>query len=433
MLGSIRLQRSAIRFVGIVLAGALLLTASCGYKAPSSSSSSSTSHLTDRVFVSQSVSVPSSSAFPGGVAPGLFIVDGSKDVQARSFIGTQNNAGTLVLAPNKSVTLVMSAVDNSVALVNNAGETTSGQIVLPGPAENLSISPTATFAFAPVPNAPLLGQAPGALYVITLSTGSLASTVPIPGARFVSQSHNGNRLLVFSENSDSVTVVDSSNIGTSVPPSSVIGGFDRPVAAFFSTDDSTAYVLNCGAECGGTAASVQKLDLGTETLSGSAIPVDAATTGLLSGNTLYVAGTPAASSANSCAGQTTAATVCGRLSIVDLNAGAATASYGITDGYHDRIDLSDNGQLFVGAKRCTTINTSSEVRGCLSVFNTLSPGVVFPPKAGDVTGLQAIPGRNRVYVAQGGELWIYDTVTDQLVTNQIDLSGNVVDVKLVDF
>jgi len=38
-----------------------------------------------------------------------------------------------------------------------------------------------------------------------------------------------------------------------------------------------------------------------------------------------------------------------------------------------------------------------------------------------------------VYLAQGGELQIYDTTTDKLQTIQIDVSGEVIDVKTVDF
>ena len=69
--------------------------------------------------------------------------------------------------------------------------------------------------------------------------------------------------------------------------------------AIFSDDDSTAYILNCGPECGGTTASVTLLDVNSN-LVGPTIPVDAATFGLLSGNTLYVAGTKPG--ANTCAG-----------------------------------------------------------------------------------------------------------------------------------
>ncbi|PYX92216.1 MAG: hypothetical protein DMG71_18520, partial [Acidobacteria bacterium] len=102
--------------------------------------------------------------------------------------------------------------------------------------------------------------------------------------------------------------------------------------------------------------------------------------------------------------------------------------------FHNRIDLSDNGQLFVGTRNCTSINNpGTEVRGCLSIFNTINPGVVIPPDNGDVTGVQAIKGRNVMYVVENGELRIYDTATDKLGPTQIDISGQAIDVKLVDF
>ena len=42
-------------------------------------------------------------------------------------------------------------------------------------------------------------------------------------------------------------------------PGSSVNNFDRPIQAYFSLDGSTAYVLNCGPECGGTTASVSFL------------------------------------------------------------------------------------------------------------------------------------------------------------------------------
>ncbi len=87
-----------------------------------------------------------------------------------------------------------------------------------------------------------------------------------------------------------------------------IGGpgiFDRPVAAFFSSDDSTAFVVNCGAECGGTQASVQQYNLVTTLLCASVpscvpgsnpanlAPQSAAgSVALVNGSTMYLAGTP---------------------------------------------------------------------------------------------------------------------------------------------
>ena len=51
-----------------------------------------------------------------------------------------------------------------------------------------------------------------------------------------------------------------------------------------------------------------------------------------------------------------------------------SAPIAITDGYHNRIALGANGQLFIGARTCTEIvlpNSTNEARGCLSIYNTL--------------------------------------------------------------
>ena len=107
---------------------------------------------------------------------------------------------------------------------------------------------------------------------------------------------------------------------------------------------------------------------------GAPVPVDGATIGWLNGSTLYVAGTPLVSNRanNLCTGQTTAATTCGRLDLMDLGSMTVTNSAVITDGYHDRIDMGLNGQLFIGSLSCTNIgnvnNPQGEVRGCLSIF-----------------------------------------------------------------
>ncbi len=115
-----------------------------------------------------------------------------------------------------------------------------------------------------------------------------------------------------------------------------------------------------------------------------------------------------------------------------------TTTATITDGYHDHIEMGSNGQLFIGAHTCTNINAPSsggatgEVRGCLSIFDTAKSTVVVPPQLGDVTGIQPISRRNVVYVAQNGNLSIYDTTTDKLQTTQVDIIGQAVDVKQVD-
>jgi hypothetical protein len=59
--------------------------------------------------------------------------------------------------------------------------------------------------------------------------------------------------------------------------------------------------------------------------------------------------------------------------------------------------------------------------------------VTIPSFNGDVTGIEPITNRHVVYVTQGGELKIYDTTTDALQAQQVDILGSASDVKLVDF
>jgi hypothetical protein len=167
--------------------------------------------------------------------------------------------------------------------------------------------------------------------------------------------------------------------------------------------------------------------------------VPAASFAVLDGTTLYIAGTPVP--ASPCTGQTTAATSCGLLTVFDINSMSVvnSAQIVITDGYHNRMALGANGQLFIGGHNCTEIippippPQGAEVRGCLSIYNALTGAVVIPPASGDATGIEPIATRKVVYVVQGGELQIYDTTTDKLQNTQIDVSGQVIDVKVVDF
>ncbi len=284
---------------------------------------------------------------------------------------------------------------------------------------------------------------------MNLTTGS-TTTIGVPNAQTVISNANGSQLLVFSPFSgpavsNSVYVISPL---IAVPPvdqgcdnlaassvCKVVSGFDQPVNAIVS--GNTAYILNCGAECGGTQASVMVLDLASLTITNT-IPVNGATTGFLSGSTLYVAGTPKGTACPS----STSAPFCGTLDIVDLKSMTDPNFTNhnpilITNGYHDRIDMSLGGQLFIGSHTCTNVgnvnNPSGEVRGCLSIYNTASGAVVIPPDNGDVTGLQSFSTRNVEYVVEGGTLRIYDTTKDVLQRTQISIVGQVIDVKAIDF
>ena len=294
----------------------------------------------------------------------------------------------------------------------------------------------------------------GGVVEMNLTSGGIINTFGVPNAQTVVSNPSGTQLLVFSNDSNSVTVVSPFLLNTGIPDTVTVPGFDRPVNAIYSSDGSTAYILNCGAQCGGMQASVQILDFSTTPpTAGAKVLVNGATVGFLSGSTLYVAGLgtptgPLCTSIPSAA--PTAATYCGFLDIVNLatmqdpNYNNAATEIAITDGYHNRIDLSSNGQLFVGSYGCTNIgnvnNVQGEVRGCLAIYNTTNGAVVIPPDNGDVTGLQSFSTRYIEYVAEGGNLRVYDTTIDSLElpntyieTGTIIVPGRVIDVKAVDF
>ena len=399
------------------------------------------SRVTTRVFASQSVSSPTSGA-------GLVIINGSNDTLPQAAqIGAGTSPGLMAVSPQRSVALVFDANTNSVQVVNSDRETLTGTIPLAGPTTSM-VAPGNGFGYAAVPGAFLNGFSPGAIEVMNLSAGGITATISVPNAQTVVASPDGNTLLVFSGDSDAVTIVSPLALNTGSPLTTIVPGFDRPVYAVFA--NGSAYILNCGPQCGSasTSASVQVLNLGATPSAGPSVTVDAATIGLVSGSTLYVAGTPGASNANpapnnSCTGQATAAPTCGRLDVVDLASMTVTGTAVITDGYHDRIDMSVNGQLFIGSHTCTTIGNvaapQGEVRGCLSIFNTLTNAVVIPPDNGDVTGLQSFTTRDVEYVAEGGNLRVYDTTIDKLLINSIittgtiGITGQIIDVKAVDF
>ena len=441
--------------IGIFALAAVCVTLiSCGNSNPSSTTASTISTkpsgLKFRVFISNAL-FPAGTGTGGGgpFFPVLNIVNAQLDVLSTSVVnltGSSTQPTMMTLAPNLKYTLVYSQSGNAVTVVDNSSETVATvagggtpvpSITLPGLTESIAVSPFATTAYAAVPTAPVYGQAPGAVQVLNLQNGSTTASIPVPGAHFVICSPDGNHVLVFSDNSDTVTLISTVLIGTNTDPRSYVTGFDRPVWGIF-TGNASAYVLNCGAQCGGRAAGVSVLNVGASTPS-STTPVAAATYALLKNSTLYVAGTPPGS--NTCSGTPTAATTCGRLSVIDTASMTVTDSAVITDGYHDRMQISQNGQLYIGSHSCTNIAISGgEVRGCLSIFNTSTASVAIPPNNGDVTGIQQITSRDIVYVVQNGGLGIYDTDTNLLQVTpgnnqnddgQVDIVGQLYDVKLV--
>lgn len=372
------------------------------------------SKLGFRAFVSN----PLSTTSLGTISPALNIVDASDDVASFSTVDLSSlpNAGMMALSPSKAFTLVLNDTSDSVAIVDNTNEAVQSTVSLPGTTKSMFVWTDNQTGFAAIPNAPVSagqGSSPGAVVGMNLPNSVVSATIPVAGAQYIVESHDGSRILAFGSNPQAVTVISPSQIGTSNDPRTVVSGpsFDHPAWGIFSADDSVAYILNCGPECGGAVASVAILDMTQSPPQVSrTIAVPAATYGLLNGSSLYVAGTSAGA---------------GVLSVIGVGSNTVlSAPIAISDGYHNRMAISSNGELFIGAQTCSA--------GCLSIFNPTNSSVVIPPANGNVTGIQAITGRKVVYVCQNGILNIYSTTTNALQTTQVDIVGQAVDVELVD-
>lgn len=441
LFGVPRLKKTLIALAVSLLACALLI--SCG---GGSSSNLPPSGLTFRAFISNPLHVGPA----GGIFPALQIVNATTDVESLDGVALSTalpDAGMMVLSPDKKSTLVVSPSSALIAVVDNASEKVATSISLPGNTQSLFVWTDNTSAFVAVPTAPIQGQAPGVVGKFNIVTAAVTANIPVPGAHYLVPSPTGNLILVFSDNSDAVTLLSPGLLTSGVQPNSqvpcsgvpvaacAVSGFDRPVWGVFGTDGTTAYIFNCGRECGGSSnASIVPLNMGTlvpgtpiQLISGGLI--GGATTGMLSGNLLYVAGTPASTAC----GTGTAASACGVLSVIDITSSTVTTAVLIPDGYHNGMQMGANGQLFIGSQTCTNVTNSTETRGCLAIYDTVRSVVVVPPINGDVTGIEPIPNRTVVYVCQGGGLQIYDTKTDLLQTTQVNIVGQAIDVLVVDF
>jgi len=450
---------------------------SCG--GSSSSGAAKTSGFVYRIFVTNSVSA--------ATAAGVYIVNGQNDVHPPSLapISAGNTPGMMVLTPNLANTLVFSgnntaSSDNQLTVIANGSESATGHLALPGYTQSIVISPDSSTAYVAVPTGTVVGQSPGLIDVVGAASASIIGQVAIPSVDYLAINNDGSRLLAMTDVLSTLGpgcsnqtpaylfIVTPSSINIDQCPVVPVPGFDHPVQAFFSSDDTTAYVVNCGAECGGTQASIQQLNMTSGALGayGAVCVPDAngntqcaSTVGLMSGSTLYLAGTPYSGGNPSltCTGAEGETLNCGMLTIFNLNTMTPVNStaIAITDGYHNRIAMASYGQLFIGARTCTEIvppvtppPAGTEVRGCLSIYNTLNTpvganpagGVLIPPENGDVTGLQPLSIRSVAYVVQGGSIYIYNTTYDalqpaetQFQTYAPEMVGYFIDAKTVDF
>jgi hypothetical protein len=320
-----------------------------------------------------------------------------------------------VESPDSTTTMVYDPTTISIFFVTNSTELAAGSIAITSQAGMAIFSPDSATVYVPEPNLNITGGELGGVEGLNRVSATIAARYPVPSARYVAISPSGNTLFVFADNSDSVFLI---NVTATAPTVTEVPGFARPVNAFFSSDSNTAYVINCGPECGSSnPASVTSFDIPSQTIKAT-VPVGGASVGFLNGTTLYVAGSPVPPG--------TASTY-DAVNVSDMTR-VTTNSVAIGDGFHTTMALAQNNKLYIGANSCSNTTT-----GCLSVVDVGSNAADTPlPPRGAITSLLAIKNRNVMYAVEGGFLHIYNTENNQLQGTQINFTGALYGIVQVD-
>lgn len=412
-------------YVLVVWMMALAAVIGCGSSSSSKNNTAPLTGLSKRVLVTnQEASV-------------VQFVDAKRD-QLNTKVLSAPGPTKIVTANGKTV--VLDSTANALSIIDNPTEAVTFTLNLDDQPVDVAITADGTMAFAAESN---LGE----IRFGTTADGNLSPQIlHIPNARRLVMSPNGSKLLVFTDpqtqsNITTFFVIDTASKGIIAITSP---SFDQPITAVFGTSDTQAFILNCGAECGGTAASVVSVDFSgvfsnpaTPATIGTPVPVPAATTGLLNAGNLYVAGTP--NPAPTGPGAACPLSRCGTLTTVNTSSFTASAPVPITDGLHEKMAFANN-RVYVGSSRCSVDpgSAANTVRGCLSIFNTSTSATTFPQESSfrqnfDVTGLQPISNRNIIYVIEAGELDIFDTTTDAIAgSTPIDIVGKAIDAVQID-
>jgi hypothetical protein len=405
----------------------------------------------------------------------LQILDGNRDIRSnvqntiRSFSISGYGGGypNLILNfPEQTRGYVYSNSDGSVAIVDYGKESSSGSAgSLPALSASLAVPPTFTRLYSAEPS---IGQ----LIVIDNTTGATYA-LNLPNVYKVAVNTGDTIALAMVQNSNTLYRILKLNANQATPPGSVdcqpynlpvycvvpvSGTYDRPVGAYFSVDGTTAYILNCGPECGGNTASVSFLQ--TAPLNINTIPTSfptpspvtanvpvpgGATVSLSDGTSLYVAGQQLQPDG----------LFAGNLSIINLASQTVTGKYSISDGNHSKLLFADDNTLWIGSQYCATGERAKlgQNYNCLTRFDlgsktptiipAVTPGgsttVPYPNGDGNLyyygslTGLCWVQGLHKVYTAYGGQVHAFNTADGSEINNfYITVQGTALDVAYMD-
>ena len=350
---------------------------------------------------------------------------------------------TLQPSPDGTLTLVNNTGSSSISSFNNLQETVKATIHLGGFTESYVTSQNNKSGFAAVPNYSNGNfNTPGAIVRFNPTDGSLNTAIPFPNVLYLAMDPAEKHLLAFTNADDDAHWVDLTTIDsvTQVPMVSVLTitgltvPLSRPVAAFFSADSNTAFILSCGIECGGTdssgnptQASVTEIDVSNDAAAPAVINqwlVNGARIGFidLTAHKLYVAGSTGATPTDSGGNKVED----GWFTVIDLAAGTAASPIQIGNGVKRWIrDI--HGTFWVASLNCG-------VQSCVSLVHPVAgTASVLPIAKGSATGisLAAIKADSTddVYTIEGGELFIYDQLGNPVISEfTTDIKGQGVDV-----
>ena len=376
---------------------------------------------------------------------------------------------TIQNMPEEQLGAVYGSGDGSFTLINYAKEATAGvAATLNGLSSSVFIARTGSYVIA-------ANQQAQVVTVVNKATGG-SYALNLPGVYRVAINPGGTVMLAFVQNSNyayyprKLTAADSTSLAAyflanqkwpapyedcepkNLPamclaqvqdPSGNPINFDRPVKAIFSSDGSSAYVLNCGPECGGTASSVSILPTGplnvTDGQQAGSVPTQSAMTtipvpggasnALEDSTTLYVLGEQLMPDG----------LFTGNLTPVNLTNNTAGAAISVSDsapGQRTRMVLADNNTLWLGGIRCTEGEryATGQPYGCLTMFNINTNTVtMIEPYQGDLTGIAAVLTLNKIYIAEGGQVYIYSTTDGSAINNfYVTVTGTAYDVAYMD-
>ena len=426
----------------------------------------------------------------------LQIVDGLRDIRSNiqntktsfSISGYASGYPNLILNfPAEITGYVYSAAQGDIQIINYGKEATSGSGgSFPAKSTGLAVPPTFGHVYS-------AEESIGQLGVIDNSTGRTFGLV-LPNVFNVVVNAGDNVVLAFVRNSNTIyrlVKLNQNQYPTSTAADAAIGAvdcqpfnlpvyclvpvntathtnaFDRPVGGYFSADGTTAFILNCGPECGGTASSVTSLQPGALEFNNipttvpdvsaftSQVMVPGGVTAAVSdGVTLYVSGQQLQPDG----------LFAGNLSVINIASNTVTGKYSISDGNHSKMLFADNNTLWIGSQSCATgerahqaslgVTTQAANYNCLTSFDRgaltvaivpfVTPGsptaVVPYPNTnqdqyyyGDLTGLCWVQGLNKVYTAYGGQVHLFSTVDNSEINNKnVIVQGTALDVAYLD-